>query len=326
MKRLFGLFLLANLTLISIDSSSLPSAVGHSGRRIDTLFSANRPSGASDPQADESFETIRNKFEALLASGGQYMVQQCVDVNTTDPALLSILKPYLDHANSANFKLKDCKYSSEGRKGRVILLNVDADRLARWAISACKATNQGATARCLTAVLNDLWCPSNAQFPVSGTVVEPADICDPGSSGSALFAFRDGVTVKLRSFKPPNGATCVKQQLTETQLAAVLSEAALKSKLYARVANASPDIVVSSGVTPDKVVLTPVEGKIPYLETVRSEYLNALGSDNYAFLSAWAIRNEQAGFFKRFKNMPLGKLKCGCFYADTQGQINNRCQ
>lgn len=325
MKHLLGFILLANFALISTVSAPRLDKRDPALRNTVSPPRASSPNyGLDDPQSDPSFVTIRDKFTALLASGGQYMVQQCVDVDTADPALLAILKPYKDHANAATFKIRDCKYNSEGRTGRVIMLNADADRLARWTISACKATAQGATARCLTGVLNDLWCSSNSQFPISGTVVEPAENCGQGS-GSALFAFRDGVTVRLKSFSPPNGATCVKQQLTANQLAAVLSEPAMKSAFYARVANTHRDLLLASGVPQEKLGRLPVDGKIPYLETVRTAYLDALGSDNYSFLSTWAISNEHAGFLERFKNLPLGKLKCGCFYADSQGQINNAC-
>lgn len=278
----------------------------------------------SDPQADPSFEAIRNRFKSLLAGGGQYMVQQCADADTTDPALQPVLKPYLDHPNAANLKLRDCNYTNNGLKGRVLMVNADADQLARWTISACQATEQKTTAQCLTAVVNDLWCPSNAQFPIAGTVVEPADMCGQGS-GSALIAFRDGVTVVMKSFHPPSGRTCVKQQLTPNQLANVLAESPLRSAFYARVANAHRDLLLESGVPQDKLGRSPVNGKIPYLETVRTTYLNAFGKDNYAFLSTWATANEKAGFFERFKNLPLGQINVGCFYADTPGKISHFC-
>jgi hypothetical protein len=278
----------------------------------------------SSAQADPSFEAIRNRFKSLLAGGGQYMVQQCVDADTTDPALQPVLKPYLDHPNAANLKLRDCKYTNSGLKGRVLMVNADADQLARWTISACQATHQKTTAQCLTAVVNDLWCPSNAQFPISGTVVEPAENCNSGS-GSALIAFRDGVTVVLKSFKPPSGRTCVKQQLTANRLAEVLAESPLRSAFYARVANTHRDLLMESGVPQDKLGRSPVNGKIPYLETVRTTYLDAFGKDDYAFLSTWAIENEKAGFFERFKNMPLGQINVGCFYAETSHQISKNC-
>ena len=281
-----------------------------------------RPSAA---QPDPTFDTIRNRFTALFASGGQYMAQQCVDVDTADPALKSLLQPYVDHPNAANFKLKDCTYTSGGMNGRVIMVNADADQLARWTIAACKSTQNGATTRCLTAVVNDLWCPSNAQFPVAGTVVEPASNCNQGS-GMALFAFHDGVTVRIKSFKPPNGRTCVKHQLTTSQLASVLAEPPLRAANYARVANAHRTLILNSGVPEAELIQSPIDGKIPYLETVRTAYLNGFGNDNYSFLSAWARANEANGFFERFKNLPLAKVKCNCFYAGNQSQINQSCQ
>jgi hypothetical protein len=269
------------------------------------------------------FDTIRNEFKTLLANG-QYMAQQCVDVDPADPALKSVLQPYLDHPNAANFKLKDCTYTSEGMKGRVIMVNADADQLARWAIAACKSTQNGATTRCLTAVVNDLWCPSNAQFPVAGTVVEEASNCNQGS-GMALIAFQHGVTVRIKSFKPPNGSTCVKQQLTTSQLAAVLAESPLRAMNYARVSNAHRTVILASGVPEAQLIQAPIDGKIPYLETVRTAYLNGFGNDNYSLLSVWARANEANGFFERFKNLPLATVKCNCFYAENQSQINQSC-
>ena len=281
-----------------------------------------RPSAA---QADPTFDTIRDKFKTLLASGGQYMAQQCVDVDTADPALKSVLQPYVDHPNAANFKLKDCTYTSQGMKGRVIMVNADADQLARWTIAACKSTQNGATKRCLTAVMNDLWCPSNAQFPIAGTVVEPASMCNQGS-GMALIAFQHGVTVRMKSFKPPNGRTCVKYQLTTNQLASVLAESPLRAANYARVANAHRTLILNSGVAEAELIQSPIEGKIPYLETVRTAYLNGFGNDDYSFLSVWARANEANGFFERFRNLPLARVKCNCFYAGNQSQINQACQ
>jgi hypothetical protein len=275
-------------------------------------------------QADPTFDTIRDRFTTLLAGGGQYMVQQCVDVDPADPTLKSVLQPYLDHPNAAHFKLKDCTYTSEGMKGRVIMVNADADQLARWTIAACKSTQNGATTRCLTAVVNDLWCPSNAQFPVAGTVVEEADNCGQGP-GIALIAFQHGVTVKIKSFKPPNGRTCVKQQLTTTQLASVLAEPPLRAANYARVSNAHRSVILASGVPEAKLVQAPSDGKIPYLETVRTAYLDAFGNDDYSLLSVWARANEANNFFERFKNLPLGKVRCKCFYADNQSEINQSC-
>lgn len=276
----------------------------------------------SSVQDDPSFDAIRNTFSNLLASGGQYMVvPQCVDVDPTNPALRPVLKPYLEHPSAANLKLRDCKYTSAGLSGRVLMVNADADQLARWTISACKATNQKTRPLCLTAVVNDLWCPSNAQFPIAGTVVEPAENCGKGL-GSALIAFRDGVTVRLKSF----GSTCVKQQLTPDQLASVLAEPPVKSAFFARIANAHRDLIRASGVPQAKLGRLPVNGEIPYLKTVREAYLDAFGRDDYSFLSVWAAANEKSGFFERFKNLPLGKAKCNCFYAKTPAQIHNRCK
>jgi hypothetical protein len=277
-------------------------------------------------QTDPTFDTIRDRFKTLLAGGGQYMAQHCVDVDTAaaDPALKSLLQPYIDHPNAANFKLKDCTYTSETMNGRVIMVNADADQLARWTIAACKSTQNGVTSRCLTAVVNDLWCPSNAQFPVAGTVVEPAENCNQGS-GPALIAFQHGVTVRMKSLKPPNGTTCVKQQLSTSQLASVLTESPLKAANFARVANLHRTLIQASGVAQAKLIQTPIDGSIPYLDTVRTAYLNAFGNDDYSFLSLWARANEANHFFNRFKHVPLGAVRCNCFYAEKQLQINHAC-
>lgn len=117
----------------------------------------------------------------------------------------------------------------------------------------------------------------------------------------------------------------MKQQLTANQLAKVLAEPPMKSAFFARIANTHWNLISASGVPQDKLGRLPIDGNIPYLETVRTAYLDALGNENYSFLSAWTTANEKAGFFERFKNLPLGKVKCNCFYAGTQAQINNRC-
>src|SRR6266550_1275652 len=102
------------------------------------------------------------------------VVAGCTTPITDDPNLQRILKPYMDSPNTANLKIEDCVYFDKGTglTGRAILLNPDGDRLAHWTISACKATAEGTTDRCLMSVANNLWCPSNAHFPITGTVTE----------------------------------------------------------------------------------------------------------------------------------------------------------
>jgi hypothetical protein len=339
--RFFGgsLLLLSILTLASSNAARHKLPSGDLGARvfhsINAFASSDSCSGifggssqGPSPETHPRFQAVLDRFTELLNGKGQYMVvAACTQPDVKDPNLQAILKPYTEYASAKKLRLQDCFYFDEKTNltGRVIMLNPNADRLARWTVSACSATHEGTTDRCLMSVINNLWCPSNAQFPITGTVTEDGSPC--GVNGPVLFAFRDGVTVRLKSLAPPHGRTCTQRKLSKHELTAVLSEQALRAAVWARLANANDGIMSMTGIASGKLSHAPKAGKIPYLETSRTAYLDALGSDEYLFLSSWARSAESAGFFDRFSNIPFGaKNQCNCFNADTPGKIKSRCK
>lgn len=266
------------------------------------------PTTESLTNSQQKLAQVKQIFNDLIIGGGRYMERGCKDLSSSgnSDALNQILKPYFDYLSDKNlsFKIQDCSYQQE-LKGRVVMLNVDADQLARWTINACQPN---VTDVCLNGVIHNIWLANNAQFPITGTVTEPASICGQGA-GEALFAFRDGVTVALNSFRPTNGgATCTKSQLTPLQLDAVLTEPVVRNGKFVRIANG---IGTGANIT-------------SYLSNARNSYLEALGIDEYKLLKSWTVENRQTHQFSRLKNVPLGKINSKCWYAETK-DINKKC-
>lgn len=267
------------------------------------------PTNESQTNNQQKLGQVKQILNDLIVGGGRYMEGSCKDLSSSssDNALDQILKPYFDYLSEKNlsFKIEDCTYQQE-LKGRVIMLNVDADQLARWTVSACQPN---VTDACLNAVIHNVWLANNAQFPITGTVTEPASICGQGA-GEALFAFRDGVTVALNSFRPANGgATCTKSQLTDSQLEAVLAEPVVRNGKFVRIANG-----IGTGTNVSK-----------YLSNARKSYLEALGADEYKLLKSWVVENRQTNQFSRLKNVPLGKINSKCWYANSANDIKKYC-
>ena len=259
---------------------------------------------------EQKLAAVKKVFERLISSGGRYMEGNCKDVSGlgSDPALNKILTPYFDQlaTKGLDFKIRDCTYES-GLKGRVIMLNVDANQLAHWTMNACEPN---VTDGCLNGVIHNIWLANNAQFPIAGTVAEPAKICNKTWTGHVLYAFRDGVTVGVKSFSPAtNGRFCTRTQLTASQLEAVLTEPPTKHGNYVRVAG-----VEGKGATNKE-----------YLDNARNSYLEALGNDEYRLLKSWVAVTRHTRQFTRLKNVPFGRLNADCWFADSSQKIAKSC-
>lgn len=159
---------------------------------------------ASGAGADAFHKYAGDSWTARLAQG-RYLEGSGPDA--CDP-------PRYDIALYENYPVKECRYASDGVFGRnarlpatVRLLDPSVEQLALWSIHACRA-NHAADARmrsCLDQVENAIFKANNAQFPVSGIVVERCgDLyrvsakCDdfPLKLDQPLnIPFRDGVTV-----------------------------------------------------------------------------------------------------------------------------------
>jgi hypothetical protein len=269
------------------------------------------------PPADDSakLSQVRNVFSKLIASGGRYMEQNCTVLTESGNSarLNEILNPYFNIIRERNLDLqiRDCTYQQK-LKGRVIMLNVGPDQLAKWAMSSCLPN---ITDVCLSAVIHNIWLANNAQFPITGTVAEEvvskADCTQKNKGVPALYAFRDGVTVRIKSFRPNDikGATCNTKQPSEIELRSVLTEPIISPANMIRIANFSREKT------------TPGE----YLNFARNTYLEALGKDEYPFLKAWVTKTIKTHQFTRLKKVPLGKINSGCWYA-ASGEIDKKCK
>lgn len=273
-------------------------------------------------QADQQkFEQIKEIYNKRLALGGRYMENKDCKILTAPPednqGLKEILQPYFDyleeHTLKNKFKIQDCTYPEKPKAnelvGRVIMLNVGGEQIARWTIFACRPKLDDI---CLNAVMANIWFANNAQFPITGTVAESSvsskncefkDIVEKGVP--SLYAFRDGVTVRIKSFRPsdPLGASCTTVQpedntLLEKRLQNVLSEPSIKTPpdKYGngnkiRVANLAAQKSTHEG----------------YLKFARDSYLEALGKDEYKLLKVWVTQFRGTEEFTRFNNKKLGE-------------------
>lgn len=115
--------------------------------------------------------TLKNQFSALIA-GGQYMKHNCTDVSSVDwPGV----------------PLQRCKYTELGTTAKVTLVFSDSQRLARWTVMACKDASAKDMEACASYLKKRIWSASNAQFPVSGFVIEPKSVL--GGTSNAPYCF-----------------------------------------------------------------------------------------------------------------------------------------
>jgi hypothetical protein len=94
-------------------------------------------------------------------------------------------------------------------QAEVTMLNPSASTLARWIVTACLDAGTTRLEVCAKRLLREIWSASNAQFPVSGYVIEPASVIGGPADQPRCFPFRNGVTVRTatgRSGSPVNGA------------------------------------------------------------------------------------------------------------------------
>jgi len=80
------------------------------------------------------------------------------------------------------------------------LLFPTAKQLASWVVSACVDAGRKDLTTCTGRLTSRLWYASNAQFPVAGYVVEPAQGDWKYPNDPYCLLFRDGVTVTTDSY------------------------------------------------------------------------------------------------------------------------------
>jgi hypothetical protein len=204
---------------------------------------------------------------------------------------------------AARFPIIDCRYNIDGKSGRAIMMNPSADQIAIWVVSACKNTvvvtsNRFTEDECMVIAARMIWLQANAQFPITGMVVEPAENCKKSWEGQALFGFRDGVTVGLAGTPldpddclsdpcapinpsekcPKTGTvspTCTRN-MSANEIDSAIQSAATKtaSDGYARLSNLSRQKRFGNGNG----------GQCP---TSAEGYIASIGSNTYPLLEEW---------------------------------------
>lgn len=149
-------------------------------------------------------------------------------------------------------------YSELGRNSLVYGVFPTADIIADWIADACTQPEVLKTRKCSDILFDHIWSSNNAQFAISGIVVEPASIAcfppdtDPdvswcgqtftcGAGGTAKstainLPFRHGVTVRTQSMPTSDGAIYC-QNLSISQIELIAKETVTSVKNYGRIAN-----------------------------------------------------------------------------------------
>jgi hypothetical protein len=173
-----------------------------------------------------------------------------------------------------------CDYEEGGLRASVVLANATPERMARWMVSACVHIGAPDIAGCAERLRAHVRRSSDYQFPVAGIVLE--DI-DPDEPGFEVYAFRNGVTVRVagvesgRHFQP-----------TPAQLAAALDGDVTEAMVFARIASTTREEYRKAGGTDDVGTSAPGKRKAAWVDTVGRLWRAALTDDDNALLLAWA--------------------------------------
>lgn len=237
---------------------------------------AATPTSASAPPTRDAqlIAAVQARYTTLIATGGRYMEKNCSATNA---------------ANWTGFVLMRCNYTHLGASANVSMLNPDAAQLARWTVTACRDAAANHMEACTQHIIRRIWSASNAQFPVTGYVIEPKSVLGGTSNAPLCFLFRDGVTIRTASVttRPPQNGRCVPEDAE--------SESATHAFNFARIASTtreeyrrlsgSPDVGASGG------------GDLRFIDAIRKEWQAAWGSDRNRLLSAAAIADRARGKF-----------------------------
>lgn len=274
---------------------------------------STEPAMTFEPTTDPAFEIVQTAFGHAIGSA-RPMENGCELPVPTDAKLTEMLAPYRARQveipdGSKRFPILYCRYQLEGLTGRVIMMNPDADQIARWVVTTCHQSAVTKTElsyeQCVVAVSRMIWLQANAQFPITGIVVEPANLCKTSWSGSARFGFRHGATVGIegvpRSSDDPvidacgvgdlrMAPSCTNAEMSDVQLEAALTGEVVKTadNAYARLANLSR-LAYSTFAPPPGRCPRPDGLQPEWLDISRDGYLAALGSNRYPLIERWIM-------------------------------------
>jgi hypothetical protein len=199
--------------------------------------------------------------------------------------------PIPDFENWSGFPVRKCKYSDVGITTESYMLNPSEDQLAAWTVTACHdvgATHMNACIHKLTHLIHD--ASSGGVFPVSGFIVEPASSAGGKGNGPVCLLFRDGVTIKTKTWntRAPVNNVCG----TEDEL----KNPAKGAKRFARVISTTRQEYRDAGGSEE--VGTDKNQDIRWLTVVRTLYQQAWNSDRNQLITAKAKDEKALGHIK----------------------------
>jgi hypothetical protein len=248
---------------------------------------------------------VRAAFAAKFVRG-RPMEQRCDMPIPATPAFDALLAPYRDRQGkieqgAKRFPIRRCSYDDSGFTAEVIMMNPDEDQIAAWVVNTCQKSNRVTTGvftfeRCIISAARQIWWQANAQYPISGLVVEPGVACDKATD--AQWGFRHGVTVRLegmpkskRESLPPRACKTSPQKVPRLCTEARIDDPSVReSLLTARVIEtAGPAYARLSNLARTGGGQCPrADGAQPeWLDRSRDAYLAALGQDDYPMLTQW---------------------------------------
>jgi hypothetical protein len=207
-----------------------------------------------------------------MSEHGQYMAQRCT------PVTLS---------SWPNIPTQRCSYVSLNTRAEVTLILPDAIQLATWTVTACRDASAVNMEKCVQHIEKRIWSASNAQFVVSGYVIEPRLVLGGNSNEPLCFLFRDGVTVRTASVtaRAPQNGKCAPQSAENDPVVLAFSYARVASTTRAELARVpgAPSIDQLAGLA--------------FPNAVRAEFTSAWTSPRNRLISGAAISDKALGKF-----------------------------
>jgi hypothetical protein len=201
--------------------------------------------------------------------------------------------PRYDFPAYEGFPVTECSYRQLGRDARVLMMNPDAQQLAKWTVNACRLIAETKLRSCIDRTAARIWSQSNGQFPVAGIVVEPASVLDGDPNKPINFEFRDGVTVRTNL-----NLNRTERQLTDQEIEGSMVATVLDSKVYARIIGATREQYVAAGGSIDVGSSQPPSArKLKWLDAVRAAHQEAWNGDRHLLIDAWVRWADTSGEF-----------------------------
>jgi len=177
--------------------------------------------------------------------------------------------------------LSSCDYEAGGIRASVILANASPARMARWMVRSCMDLAAPDVAGCAEKLRKQVRRASDYQFPVAGIILE--DI-DPDEPGYEVYAFRNGVTVRVEGVE--NGKHF---QPTAEQIERAKSGEVQEAMVFARIASTTREHYRKAGGRADVGTSAASKRKVEWVSVVGELWREAHASDHNALLHAWAL-------------------------------------